>query len=311
MVLLIPLPLPHHSVGNHSRRFPEERCVSGEVTLVASSTCTPAAMRIPAGPDLNAANKLAKIVRNKIDQNGGDMGREDTKLIQYLSIWLVIIALLSHAVGFIFLARFLPPTPPSRDASYVASFYHENTTGIMVTCVLVTFVGPLIIPFFGVISVQLKRIQRNNSSLAYTQLMSGAIGASMFALSAMLWAAAAFRPDRTAQEILLLSDMGWIFFMMPGPFAITQLGAIGLGILMDRSHDPIYPRWLGYQNLGTALLLVPTACVAMFRTGPFAWNGLIAFWVPAALFHIWFISMLVFTFKAIRKPHAAVLEPES
>jgi hypothetical protein len=171
---------------------------------------------------------------------------------------------------------------------------------------LLMFTGSLMMPFFGVISAQLRRIEGRNSPLAYTQLISGVMAAALFAPSAVVWAAAAFRPERTAQEIQLLNDIGWLFFVMPGPFGIPQMGAIGLGILMDRRKDPIYPRWVGYLNLWMAMLLVPSVFAGMFRSGPFGWNGLIALWVPATFYFLWFAIMLVFTFKAVRKPDEVV-----
>jgi len=31
--------------------------------------------------------------------------------------------------------------------------------------------------------------------------------------------------------------------------------------------------------------------VICFKTGPFAWNGIIAFWIPLAIFGTWFFVM--------------------
>jgi hypothetical protein len=226
--------------------------------------------------------------------------------LQDLAIWLVVGGLVVWLFGFIFLAHFLPPIPPSHNASQVAAFFHEHSTGILVMCILLMFTGSFMMPFFGAISAQLRRIEGRNSPLAYTQLISGTMAAILFCPSAVVWAAAAFRPERTAQEILLLNDIGWLFFVMPGPFGIPQIGAIGIAILMDRRKNPLYPRWVGYQNLWTAMLLIPSVFVAIFKSGPFAWNGLIALWIPATFYFFWFASMTVFTFKAVRKPDEVV-----
>ena len=238
------------------------------------------------------------------------MRGEEKIRLQDLAIWLVLAGLLAWMLSFIFLAHFLPPIPPSHDALRVAAFYREHRTGIIVMCMLVMFTGGLMLPFFGVISAQLRRIEGHNSPLAYTQLASGTIAAVLFAPGAVLWAAAAFRGDRTAQEILLLNDLGWLFFVMPGPFGIAQMGAIALGILMDRRRNPLYPRWLGYLNLWMAMMLVPSVFVALFKTGLLAWNGLLAFWTPLTFYLIWFASMMLLTFKAVRK-HDEVDELEA
>lgn len=227
-----------------------------------------------------------------------------------LAMWLAIVGLAIWIFGFVFLADFVPPIPPSRDASQVAAFFWAHRTGIIVMCMMLIFTACLIMPFFGVISVQLRRIEGCNSHLAYSQIIIGTIAAALFAPSAMLWVAAVFRPERSPQEILLLNDISWLLFVMPGAFGSLQLLVIGLGILMDRRTEPLYPRWIGYLNLWTAVLIIPSVFVAIFRTGPFAWNGLIAFWIPATFYLLWWVVMLVFTFKAVRKPDE-VLRPET
>ena len=54
------------------------------------------------------------------------------------------------------------------------------------------------------------------------------------------------------------------------------------------------------------LLSVPSALDSFFKTGPFAWNGLLVFWVPAAAFCVWMAAMVRCTLQAIDAEHAAV-----
>jgi hypothetical protein len=236
------------------------------------------------------------------DLGGATLLPVDKIRLQQLAVWLVVVGLAVWVFAFIFIAHFIPIIPPSHDAEAVAQFYRDHSTGIRVMCMLLMFTGTFMMPFFGAISAQLRRIEGRNSPLAYTQIFGGVVAAALFCPSAVFWAVAAFRSGRTAQEILLLNDIGWFFFVMPGPFGIAQIGAIGLGILMDKRKNPLYPRWVGYGNLWMALLLVPSVFVALFHTGPFAWNGLIALWIPATFYFLWFACMTVCTLKAVRKP---------
>lgn len=46
----------------------------------------------------------------------------------------------------------------------------------------------------------------------------------------------------------------------------------------------------------------PTFCwAANFKTGSFAWNGLLAFWVPGGLFSIWFYVVGYYLIKAVKQ----------
>jgi hypothetical protein len=41
--------------------------------------------------------------------------------------------------------------------------------------------------------------------------------------------------------------------------------------------------------------------LAFFKSGPFAWNGALVFWLAGSTFFVWFIVMTVTLLKAIRQ----------
>jgi hypothetical protein len=66
----------------------------------------------------------------------------------------------------------------------------------------------------------------------------------------------------------------------------------------------VFQRWVGYLNAWVAVLLVPGVLVLFFNTGPFAWNGVLVFWLAATAETIWFVTMLVVLRRAIDQQQA-------
>jgi hypothetical protein len=60
-----------------------------------------------------------------------------------------------------------------------------------------------------------------------------------------------------------------------------------------------FPRWFGYYTAWTALMFEAGAIAFLTRSGPFAWNGLLAFWSPVVTFFAWMIVIAVLLFRAI------------
>ena len=97
----------------------------------------------------------------------------------------------------------------------------------------------------------------------------------------------------------MFNDAGWLMFLMPFTTFIVQNFAIGLAILGDRSAQPVFPRWVAYFNFWVAVLFLPGGLLTFFKSGPFAWNGLFAFWVPFVVFFTWYILMFALLRKGI------------
>ena len=47
--------------------------------------------------------------------------------------------------------------------------------------------------------------------------------------------------------------------------------------------------------------IVPGGFAYFFRTGPFAWNGLLAFWIAAGAFFVWILVMTRLTLLSINE----------
>jgi hypothetical protein len=124
------------------------------------------------------------------------------------------------------------------------------------------------------------------------------ISVLIFLFPVIVMQAILFRPTRDPQLILLLNDLAWLPFIGLFMPAMVQGIAIALAIFKDK-EEKVFPRWLGYFNVWVALLFIPDILIYSFKTGPFAWNGLIGFWLALSIFGVWFFVMFPYLRRAI------------
>jgi hypothetical protein len=218
---------------------------------------------------------------------------------QRLCAWAGPACIVVFFVGFWPIAGFMPPPSPTNSPAQVAAFYAEHTTAIRLGLVIGMFAAALLGMWSGGISVQLKRIEGIHSPLTYAQLVLGAALPLIFILPMMFWEVAAFRPDRPAGETVLLNDLGWLPFVGVVFTGVPWAIAIGLAILRDPRPEPVFPRWSGYLTLWVSLIFTPGCLVVFFKTGPFAWNGPLAFWMVILVFAGWSLMFSWLLLRAI------------
>ena len=78
---------------------------------------------------------------------------------------------------------------------------------------------------------------------------------------------------------------------------IGFFGGATVAVLYDESVRPVFPRWFAFFNFWSALLLIPASMITYFKTGPFAWNGILGFYLGVAIFTLWCLV----TFWMVRK----------
>jgi hypothetical protein len=212
-------------------------------------------------------------------------------------------------IGFVPLAHFGPPPRPSASAPEITAMYLGNLTGIRIGC-LVMMISLALIATWGVsIAAWTRRMERGVPILTYGSIACVGAAIVIVELIPMTWAAAAFRPDDVAPEITrAFNDFAWFLFLFTWPPFSIWCTLIATAVFTDRNDVPLFPRWIGYFNIWSALLFVPGGLMAFFKTGPFAFNGAITFYIPLSVFLIWMIIMTWAVLQA-EKRYQPVTQP--
>ena len=163
------------------------------------------------------------------------------------------------------------------------------------------FSAALLVPWSAVIALQLARIEGKQPMIAITSFGSGIANAVAFYMPFLFWSGAFYRGDQNPELVRLLNDTTWLeFVMLYAPFAFQTLCIAYVGI-SDKSATPTFPRWFCFLSIWVAILVIPGGFAFFFQQGPFAWNGLIAFWIPVTVFTIYFCAFVPLLFKAIKR----------
>lgn len=217
-----------------------------------------------------------------------------------LCAWGGFICTLGWLVGFFLVAGFIPPPAPSMSAEAIATIFRENSMGIRLGMIIMVLGSVFYLPWSVAISAQMRRIEAAPAVLSWTQMLMGGLFVWVFLMPAFIWETAAFRPEETSPELIQrLNDLAWMTFISPVATILVQGICIGLVILQDKRAQPIFPRWVGWFNIWAVIMYLPGGLIPLFKTGPFAWNGLLALWVPVVIFVAWMLGMSVLLLKAI------------
>jgi len=92
----------------------------------------------------------------------------------------------------------------------------------------------------------------------------------------------AMRPDRDPELIRFIYDFAFMTFN--GTMGVFLVGSSiwMVAILLDRNR--VFPKWFAYLNLCNALTEVVVAPAWIFKSGVFAWNGTITWWINMGVF---------------------------
>jgi hypothetical protein len=212
--------------------------------------------------------------------------------------WTGPAAVALAMLGMVIIGGYVPATDPAASGEAIRDIYLNNLNGIRFGMVISMIAFTLFVPFGIAIALQTRRMERT-PLMSHIQVASVAIAALEGVMATVIWLTAAYRPDELPAEITrMLHDLGWICFLVDVPPFSVWLAAIGFAILRDNHPQPLFPRWLAYFNFWASLLLFPALVLPFFKSGPFAYNGILALYVPFVTFFLWMIVMTPALLKA-------------
>lgn len=220
---------------------------------------------------------------------------------QKILLWWTFIGGAIYGSVHFFLLRMFPPPSARWTSVQIAQFYVDHSVQVRIGAVVMSWTSAFVVPLVIVLAVQMYRHEPAKAPV-WTAL--GAAGGGLMSvfmvLPPILWGAAAFKPDRSADVTVALHELGLLIFVTTTQYFIFLWVALTVISLLPKTvaHSP-FPRWFGYLTAWTALGVEAGAVAYLTRSGPFAWNGLLAFWLPTFVFFVWIAAAAVLLFKAI------------
>lgn len=217
-------------------------------------------------------------------------------------MWSGVATIVALIVAQGFLMQFIAGIHPDADPLDVQQHFIERKMEIRIGCVIQLIFWTFWAPWSMAVSMLIYKMEQGYPILTFCSVALNGGGYVFFVLIPMTWAVIAFRPETLDPEIMqIMNDWVWFVWLFTWPPFSIFMVVFGVAILRNRTGVEFYPRWVAYLNFWAALLLVPAALIPFFHTGPFASNGVGAFWIPAIVFFAWMKLITILTFRSITR----------
>lgn len=220
-------------------------------------------------------------------------------------LWFGPVLSVIYMVGFIFLAKFMPVPTPAWSSAHFAAWMGDHRAAFQVGCLIMIASAGMFGPWASALAIWTRKTEVRFPVFYVSQIVCLACGLTIFVVITVFWGVSSFRLGQVSPQInQSLFDIGWFMFLFDiSPF-IMWAGSLALGILWNPPEHQLYPRWVGYFTLATCLCWSAGLLVIFFHSGPFAYNGLLAMWLPLGLFFVWLAVMTVVGLRAVSMQEA-------
>jgi hypothetical protein len=231
-----------------------------------------------------------------------------SKRALWITFWIFPGFFGLFGIVFVVLLRVIPPPRPDVGYDYMTKYFESNHTSILIGLGLLCLIFGGHAVANGFVTYQMKRMS-SGPTFVYVYMGGLAVGTIPgMLLVAVCWGAAALRPDREPRIIGLLYDLGMLSFNGSlGCFSTAYL-AFAIAILVDKNG--IFPKWLAYLTIWQIVTEVIATQMWQQTSGPFAWNGSIAFWLAVIVFGVWINCQGLMLKKATDEHPAGTRPPD-
>lgn len=219
--------------------------------------------------------------------------------------WSAVVVVLGLLVAQGFLMHFLPAPRPTLSAEELRQHFIDRRWQIQVGSVVQIIAWSFWATWGMVITTFMRKMERGYPFLTYASIGLVGGGYVFFVFIPMTWAVCAYRANEMAPQIIqFANDWVWFDWLFTWPPFAIWFFVVAAAIFKDHNVPTIYPRWVGYFNLWCGFLIFPAALIVFWKDGPFAYNGVLAFWFPVVIFFGEIVVMVVMSLKVINQQAA-------
>jgi len=215
-------------------------------------------------------------------------------------IWGGVVFLIGMGVFWAAIAGWVPPPSQNWDAETISRYFTDRQARIRIGMEGVLLIAVFYYLFSLGLSKLMEQVEGPRHLLSRIQLFGGLATTLVVVAMALLWLTASFRlAQRSPADIQLLNDLGFMVFVMTAMVTALQFVAFGLVWLIYPGAGELIPRWVGWLSLWVELTFFGVFFMPWLYTGPFAWHGLINFYLVMGLFFAWIVIVIWYALRAI------------
>ena len=208
--------------------------------------------------------------------------RHDEKRELWIGWWTLVVFYNLYGLLFFVIARTQPPPQPTLSHSEIVQWFAARHHGLIYGYAIVFIVGGATAIMNATLAYTMRRMSVSRA-FAYSYLVIYALATLPgMLIMGVACTVGAMRPDRDPELMSWLYDFAFLSF--EGTMGVFLIGSLVwmVAVLLDQNR--VFPKWFGYLNLCNALTEVVVAPAWIFKSGAFAWNGVIAWWIDMFVF---------------------------
>ncbi|HEX3612376.1 MAG TPA: hypothetical protein VHU88_11885 [Sporichthyaceae bacterium] len=232
-----------------------------------------------------------------------DSGRLGT---QKFALWCNIVFFALTTIGWLGISHFILPAHGDLGAERTKVWFtHTHHWGVLVGCTIFYIAAGLLTPGSIQFGIMLAKIEGRWPIMSLTTAVCGVFISLIIFLNCCAWMVAAYRSESGADVIQSWYDWAWFAFLLGWIYLAIEMVASGVVELMDKRPEPTIPRWVTWFTFGGAATLFTAAGPAFTKSGPFAYHGLLAFYLPVVIWGAYLLLTTWFMLKELEREHAA------
>lgn len=232
------------------------------------------------------------------------------KGIHKFAIWNMPLLAVFFSVGTI-MAGIFPPPSPLLTADQVVARLEENLTMIRIGLVICSAGCAFSLPFAAVLAREVQKMTDGGlglgvgrNYLADIQLAGTVILGFTIQIPMVMFMATTFNMGHDPELIKSLYDMSFLFVVAPASMGTSWLAFLGFAMLLDRQEIKTFPRWLAYFTLFVAFDFAGSIFCVLTKTGPFAYDGIISYWIPFGTWGAWAMAVSFYMLRSHEREYA-------
>lgn len=201
-----------------------------------------------------------------------------------IGLWCNWIFVALTVIGWLGIACFINPLSGDFGMEETKDWFtNTHQWRVIIGCTIFYIAAGLLTPGSIAFGVMLSKVEGRRPLFSYTMAVCGVFISLIVFFNCCAWIVAAYRPEAGADVIQLWYDWAWFAFLLGWIYLAIEMVATAIVELQDDRSRPMIPRWFTWLTFAGAAGIFFAAGPAFTKSGPFAYDGELAFYLPVLI----------------------------